>query len=266
MTILAIDASGPILGVSLGVDTAPGSVVEEDTGSRHIESLSPCVERVLTGAGRRTVDGVAVADGPGSFTGLRVAMAAAKGYALAFGAPLVTVGSLDALAATEVVLAHAAGLTPPPLIVPILDARKGRLYATRYRCRPSSTDGASGPMPWQNTRPPRTVPLPPHLGRILTPLDEPLDVEPAQLASLIAAAEGSTGWCAPGPLAARVSQLLSTGGFSDACASGRSAVLGVAAIGRERMQRGEEAGDGAAPRYLRQGDIGSPRKRRRFDA
>ncbi|MDH7480056.1 MAG: tRNA (adenosine(37)-N6)-threonylcarbamoyltransferase complex dimerization subunit type 1 TsaB, partial [Syntrophomonadaceae bacterium] len=71
------------------------------------------------------LDGMAVTTGPGSFTGLRIGIATAKGLAQALGVPLVGVPTLDALALN---LAGSAGL-----ICPILDARKGEIYTALYR-------------------------------------------------------------------------------------------------------------------------------------
>ncbi len=72
------------------------------------------------------VDAVAVSQGPGSFTGLRIGMAAAQGMAVAAGIPLLAVPTLDGLAAQM-----------PPVDCPVcclLDARKQQVYAALYRC------------------------------------------------------------------------------------------------------------------------------------
>jgi len=70
------------------------------------------------------LDGVAVSQGPGSFTGLRIGMAAAKGLAMAADCPLLGVPTLDGLACQ---------LTPTSLpVYLVLDARKQQVYAARY--------------------------------------------------------------------------------------------------------------------------------------
>lgn len=70
------------------------------------------------------IDGIAVGLGPGSFTGLRVGMATAKGLAVAAGKPLLGASTLDALAST---------CTTEKLICAVLDARKKQVYVAFYR-------------------------------------------------------------------------------------------------------------------------------------
>jgi tRNA threonylcarbamoyladenosine biosynthesis protein TsaB len=85
------------------------------------------VDRLLADAGARPsdLDGLAVSVGPGSFTGLRIGVSAAKGLAMALRLPVAPVPTLDALAAR---LPFAA--LP---VCPVLDARKGEVYASLYR-------------------------------------------------------------------------------------------------------------------------------------
>ena len=71
------------------------------------------------------VEGIAVAVGPGSFTGLRIALSTAKGLAVAADKPLVGVSTLEAMAWTLPFCAY--------LICPILDARKGEIYCSLFR-------------------------------------------------------------------------------------------------------------------------------------
>jgi tRNA threonylcarbamoyladenosine biosynthesis protein TsaB len=85
------------------------------------------IDRVLADARwtARELGGLAVAVGPGSFTGLRIAVSTVKGLALALELPIAAVPTLDAMAAA---LPWAA--LP---VCPVLDARKGEVYASRYR-------------------------------------------------------------------------------------------------------------------------------------
>ena len=91
MYILAIYSSTPVAGVALLRDE---SVVAEEfanIGLTHSETLMPMVDRVLKDASlaARDVDTFAVTIGPGSFTGLRIGLAAAKGLALSVDKPLI---------------------------------------------------------------------------------------------------------------------------------------------------------------------------------
>src|SRR5207302_5277280 len=93
----------------------------------HTASLPALVERVLGDAGLalEDVEGLAVSIGPGSFTGLRIGLALAKGIAFAGGLPLVGVPTLEALA-------HVADASPGETICAALDARKREVYAALF--------------------------------------------------------------------------------------------------------------------------------------
>jgi tRNA threonylcarbamoyladenosine biosynthesis protein TsaB len=100
-----------------------------DISLTHSERLMAVVDRLLHDCGWEIgrVDGLAVSIGPGSFTGLRVGVATAKGLSLALGIPVAAVPTLDALAFN---LPFAD--TP---VCPVLDARKGEVYLSLYRSR-----------------------------------------------------------------------------------------------------------------------------------
>ena len=93
----------------------------------HGETLLPWVARALESASLTPadLDLVVFCRGPGSFTGVRIALSVAKGLALATGVPLVGVSSLRALA-------QAAELSPA-IVCPVIDARKHELYACAMR-------------------------------------------------------------------------------------------------------------------------------------
>jgi tRNA threonylcarbamoyladenosine biosynthesis protein TsaB len=114
-----------------GVTLAEG--VQRDSRS-HTASLPALVGGVLEDAGLRIedVEAVAVSIGPGSFTGLRIGLALAKGIAFAGGLPLVGVPTLEALA-------HVADAAVGETICAALDARKREVYAALFAAE------ASGP-------------------------------------------------------------------------------------------------------------------------
>ena len=123
MIVLAIDTAGTGCYAALydsGTDTVLGSA-GADIGRGHAERLMEFVDGALAAAGLDlpSVERVAVTVGPGSFTGIRVGVAAARGLALALGVPAVGVSSLAALAADR-----QAGT---PLLV-AMDAKRDEVY------------------------------------------------------------------------------------------------------------------------------------------
>jgi tRNA threonylcarbamoyladenosine biosynthesis protein TsaB len=126
MLVLALDTSTFLGTVAVLRDGTLLSELSASVRASHGETLLPHVERALTLAGVSLgqVDLLAVGIGPGSFTGVRIGVATAKGLALAEGKPLVGVTSLRALA---------RGIGPGSgLAVPLLDAHKGEVYAAAY--------------------------------------------------------------------------------------------------------------------------------------
>ena len=127
--LLALDTSTEWASVALYDGTA---VLAEETWyaqRRHAEELFPTIERLLarTGSPLAAIDRVAVATGPGSFTGLRVAIAAAEGIARGTGAALAGVSTLDVLA-----YPHASS---KQRTCPLLPAGRREYYAALYQER-----------------------------------------------------------------------------------------------------------------------------------
>jgi tRNA threonylcarbamoyladenosine biosynthesis protein TsaB len=130
LKVLGIDSSTLAAGVAVVDETR---VIMEgflQTRKVHSERLLPLIDTWLRQAelGLEELDGISVTIGPGSFTGLRIGIATAKGLAQGADLPLVGVPTLDAMALN---LAGCSGL-----ICPILDARKGEVYTAVY-CSPS---------------------------------------------------------------------------------------------------------------------------------
>jgi tRNA threonylcarbamoyladenosine biosynthesis protein TsaB len=136
--ILGLDTATCRASVGLLVDGEVVAELSQGARGNHAVSLLPLVDAVLRAAGCRVdgLDAVAVSSGPGSFTGLRIGMSVAKGLACATGARLVGVPTLEALARTVVGYRG--------VICPLLDARKGELYAACFE------SGANG---WQRLTP-----------------------------------------------------------------------------------------------------------------
>jgi tRNA threonylcarbamoyladenosine biosynthesis protein TsaB len=135
--MLAFDTSADVTAVA--VLEADEVIVEDSaaTAERHAETLLPRIEACLERAGLALsdIDVFAVGIGPGSFTGVRVGVATAKGLAFATGKPLRGVVSLAALAAS--VLECDPG--PELLVAPILDAYKGEVFAALYSVTQNQT-------------------------------------------------------------------------------------------------------------------------------
>jgi tRNA threonylcarbamoyladenosine biosynthesis protein TsaB len=127
MRVLAVETSSLAGGVALldGDRLIAESLL--DVSVTHSERLLATIDHVMAEArwAPRTLDGLAVAVGPGSFTGLRIGVSTVKGLAVALGIPIAAVPTLDAMAA-----ALPCAALP---VCPVLDARKGEVYASRYR-------------------------------------------------------------------------------------------------------------------------------------
>ena len=126
MRVLAIDTALEACSAAL-IDTAaaePLAVQSLDLDRGHAEALIPLIERVLKSAGASfdSVDRIVTTIGPGSFTGLRVGISAARGLALVSGKPAVGVTTLAALIAPYITESDAVP------VVAALDARHGNLY------------------------------------------------------------------------------------------------------------------------------------------
>jgi tRNA threonylcarbamoyladenosine biosynthesis protein TsaB len=140
MIVLGLDTSTLTTSVAVVRDDVVVEAADVATGI-HSDVLLATIDRVMRAAGiaATELDAIAVGAGPGSFTGLRIGMATAKGIAFAAGRPLRAISSLAALAWD----AAAAGATG--LLVPVLDARRGEVYAGFYRADAGAGVIAAGP-------------------------------------------------------------------------------------------------------------------------
>lgn len=136
--ILALDTTLDACSVALatdGGDGGGGEVIAQISESRargHAEALIPMVESLIAGAGRRMGDisKIIVTTGPGTFTGVRIGIAAARGLALALEVPVIGVPTLDAMAASAAAIDFVPAGTS---VLAAIDARRGDLYLALYR-------------------------------------------------------------------------------------------------------------------------------------
>lgn len=126
MRVLAIDSSGLTATVAVVEDTQTVAEYTINYKKTHSQTLLPMIDEVvkMTELDLSTIDAIAVAGGPGSFTGLRIGSATAKGLGLALNKPLIHVPTVDGLAY------NVYGCED--IICPIMDARRNQVYTGIY--------------------------------------------------------------------------------------------------------------------------------------
>ncbi|MCC6738611.1 MAG: tRNA (adenosine(37)-N6)-threonylcarbamoyltransferase complex dimerization subunit type 1 TsaB [Planctomycetia bacterium] len=181
MFIAAIETSGPRGGVALADDDELLGEESFEEGMVHGRALVPALDRLVKKAGIRPADLglVAVDVGPGSYTGVRVGVAAARMLAMAVACPVAPVVSLDVLAENAEDLED--------FVCPILDARWEQVYAATYR-RDWVWLRTGGPAAWSPAR------LVERLPRDMTVFGGGVDRYPAEFAGF---ARGPAEWAVP---------------------------------------------------------------------
>ena len=126
MRVLAIDSSGLTATVAVVEDTQTVAEYTVNYKKTHSQTLLPMIDEVvkMTELDLNTIDAIAVAGGPGSFTGLRIGSATAKGLGFALNKPLIHVPTVDGLAY------NVYGCED--IICPIMDARRNQVYTGIY--------------------------------------------------------------------------------------------------------------------------------------
>lgn len=128
MFILGIDTSAIVCSVALLQDSKILAQRCASEGRTHSEVLLPQTKEILEEAGilPGELDLIAISSGPGSFTGLRIGISAAKGLAVSSDIPCVGVSTLEALALNA---RHLEGA----IVCPLMDARRGEFYNALFR-------------------------------------------------------------------------------------------------------------------------------------
>ena len=127
MLIIGIESSALVASVALMSDDRLIAEYTMNNKKTHSQTLLPMLEEVVRAAeiDMKDVDAIAISRGPGSFTGLRIGSATAKGLGLALDKPLIEVPTLDAMAYNLYGVCDA-------VICPIMDARRQEVYSGIY--------------------------------------------------------------------------------------------------------------------------------------
>jgi len=128
--ILNIDTATEKGSIALAGDGKTLIMAENREQKDHAAWLHPAVEKMMveTGYKMKDLDAVAVTGGPGSYTGLRVGMAAAKGFCYGLGIPLITENTLKVMAFAASEQTFSGGL-----LCPMIDARRMEVFTAVYR-------------------------------------------------------------------------------------------------------------------------------------
>lgn len=129
MKILGIDSSSLVASVAVVADDVLIAEYTVNFKKTHSQTLLPMLDEVakMVELDLQSLDAIAVSGGPGSFTGLRIGTATAKGLGLALHKPLIHVPTLDAMAYNM--------WGCDQLLCPMMDARRNQVYTGLYRCR-----------------------------------------------------------------------------------------------------------------------------------
>lgn len=129
MKIIAIDSSGLVASVAIVEDDEVIAEYNVQYKKTHSQTLLPMLDELkkMVELDLQTVDAIAIAKGPGSFTGLRIGSATAKGLGLALEIPIIEIPTLDGLACNL--------YGTDKLVCPIMDARRNQVYTGLYSYR-----------------------------------------------------------------------------------------------------------------------------------
>lgn len=126
MRILGIESSSLVAGVAIVTDDVVTAEYNINYKKTHSQTLLPMLDEIkrITELNLNTIDAIAVSGGPGSFTGLRIGSATAKGLGLALDKPLIHIPTLEAMAYNFYGTKY--------YICPIMDARRNQVYTGVY--------------------------------------------------------------------------------------------------------------------------------------
>lgn len=133
--ILNIDTATEHGSVCLSKDGVPLAIESNTIQKDHAAFLQPAIQKIMNETGHELsmIDAIALSNGPGSYTGLRVGLSSAKGIAYALEKPLILISTLEVMATTA--KTFVTGLSPgekPLLFIPMIDARRMEVFTAAY--------------------------------------------------------------------------------------------------------------------------------------
>ncbi len=155
--ILCIETGTDICSVGIVKDGELISLRESDSGRDHAKKVAVFVDELLTenDIDPQQIDAVAVGEGPGSYTGLRIGISFAKGLCYGLGKPLIAVSSLASLAAVAIE-DYNAGIIDienwdSALLCPMIDARRMEVYTQVFDSKANPLNGITAEVVDENT-------------------------------------------------------------------------------------------------------------------
>lgn len=132
--ILNIETSTSVCSVALSVDGEVVNIQESFTKNSHAELITMFSQKVVAGAGLKfsNLDAVSVSKGPGSYTGLRIGVSTAKGFCFGLNIPLISIGTLAAMATGMRKKSNSLAESNNTLFCPMIDARRMEVYTALF--------------------------------------------------------------------------------------------------------------------------------------
>ncbi len=134
--LLNIDTATEHASVCLSNNSTVLGLIESSEQKNHASFIQPAIQELMSKSGHllKQVDAIAVTAGPGSYTGLRVGLATAKGICFALDKPLILVNTLEVMA--QAIISYVASstivLNPSTLLCPLIDARRMEVFTALY--------------------------------------------------------------------------------------------------------------------------------------
>ena len=126
MFILAIETTGPHCSAALIDGNGNVSELISEGELKHLQSLTPMIEKLMENSGWDQISDIAVSAGPGSFTGIRIGVTTARALGQALDKPLISVPTLHAFGADE-------EADDDTIVCPVFNARRNQVYAGAYK-------------------------------------------------------------------------------------------------------------------------------------